>query len=227
MILELLKENEIKVLNIKEYTYNFKAILYKNNVENEFKGFIENDLSFNDLKNNLLTQLKKDGYKQITNFNLILDNDFKNIYILPNGLICPNLENAQQKIKDYNNIRINLYNENLKKDIENKQQLENLNNKEKYLNLYLNTLKSEMLKGKVKKTLYTLIKSNNLILNKFEWLQNLKDSIIKTDYSKHNYTTKKGYVEKWVYCAYYNDNAFYELNKTEFEYLNFLRGLKC
>ena len=99
--------------------------------------------------------------------------------------------------------------------------------KEKYLRLFLETFKSEMHKGKAKKVLYRMVRYSDIgILERFKFLEQIKSIYFRTAYEKESHYNKDSeLIEKMVYRVYTLKDSFYNITKTEYDYLNFLRGL--
>ena len=153
-------------------------------------------------------------------------------FILDSGEIfnnekeCIKYVNDKAKLDEENKI---FYDKQKQKE-EEKQNI--LNKKEKYLNLYLDSIKNVMQKGKIKKVLY---KKCNYIFNgksegifeRFIYLEKIKDSCFKTAYEEVVYYNKDlNQVKKWKYRVYLDADSLRDLTKIEYDYLNFIKGLK-
>ena len=118
--------------------------------------------------------------------------------------------------------------------------------KETNLNAYLSTIKTEILKGKIRKTLNFQISYKGLIMAKYQYLESRKEEVLRQEITEkplyifnrlkfnkmdnekeQNAYTEKCNIKTLSYMALVSENMGFELNKTEYDYLKFLRGLKC
>jgi len=215
----------MRVEELKGFEYN---IIYKNgNEELKRSGFNKEVFSKEDFIKYVNDSL---GYKNID----IIKFDFVKCvkFICPEGEIFNNEEEAlnyidkREKLKEANKI----FHEKQNKREEEKNIL--LNKKEKYLNLYLDSIKNVMQKGRIKKVLYKPLnyltnKKSEGVFERFIYLEKIKDSCFKTAYEENVYYNKDlNKVSKWEYRVYLDKDSFRNLTKIEYNYLNFIKRLE-